>query len=174
MSPVKSDMVASLRDGGGEEAGIRPAWAGDLDQIVAVERASFSDPWHRQSFAHLLEDSRVYFRVACLSSGEVAGYVIAWFAADEGEVANIAVAPGARGRGIGAAMLDAVMEAALGRGVGSLYLDVRESNLTARRLYASRGFAEIGRRRGYYRRPSEDALVLRCRLDGHRAGPGGV
>ena len=85
---------------------------------------------------------------------------MAVFAADEAEIANLAVADDERGQGVGAALLDAVLQAAEARGSASIYLEVRESNSVARRLYGSRGFSAVGRRRGYYRRPSEDALIL--------------
>jgi ribosomal-protein-alanine N-acetyltransferase len=143
---------------------IRAVGEEDLEAIVAIERASFADPWSPRAFAGLLGEPHVHFRAACDADGAVVGYVAAWFVAGEGEVANIAVAPSARGRGIGAALLDAVIAAGRDAGAESLYLDVRESNAAARSLYASRGFAVVGRRRGYYRLPEEDALVLRCRL----------
>jgi ribosomal-protein-alanine N-acetyltransferase len=142
---------------------IRPARVEDVDRILQIERESFTDPWHRRSFEQIVDDVRVHFRVAEGGGGAVAGYIIAWFVADEGEIANVAVAPPFRGRGVGAALLDEAIAAGRARGVEAVYLDVRESNEAARRLYASRGFVEIGRRRGYYRRPEEDALVLRWR-----------
>src|SRR3712207_1359794 len=105
----------------------------------------------------------------------VVGYVVAWFAGGEGEIANVAVAPLARGRGIGGQLLDAAIAAAADHGAEALYLDVRESNARARALYDSRGFVEVGRRRRYYRRPDEDAIVLRraiARSGAGRAGGG--
>lgn len=144
---------------------VRPAEVRDIDRVAEIERASFGDPWSRRSFTHLVDDPRVFFRVSLLPSGELVGYVVAWFVAGEGEIANIAVVPSARGRGIGAALLDAAMEAGAEHGAETLYLDVRETNAAARALYASRGFEQVGRRRSYYRNPVEDALVLRCRLD---------
>lgn len=169
-APVMSKVIRqrSTRSPPGEGGlEIRAAEAGDLDRIEAIERASFSDPWSRRSFQVLLGDDRMFFRVADLPDVGVIGYVVAWFAADEAEIANIAVAAEARGRGVGAALLDASLAAARAHGAECCYLDVRESNHAARRLYASRRFLEIGRRRGYYTRPAEDALVLRC----HLAGP---
>lgn len=139
---------------------LRLATLADVDAVVEIERASFSDPWTRESFASVARRPEVIFRVAELE-GEVAGYLVAWFAADEGELANVAVAAGMRGRGVGAALVDALLADAVAQGVNAVYLEVRESNHAARALYASRGFADVGRRRHYYRRPVEDALVLR-------------
>src|SRR5919202_6275206 len=99
---------------------IRPATAADLDRITEIEQASFSDPWSRRAFQGLLGDRRVFFAVACLPTGAVAGYVAAWFIADEGEIANLAVAPEVRGRHLGSFLLDASISAARGRGVSSI------------------------------------------------------
>lgn len=139
---------------------IRPASPSDIDAIVHIERASFGDPWSPASFRSLLDNPHVYFGVAT-DDEIVAGYVVAWFVVDEAEVANLAVAPPSRGRRIGATLLDAALDAARARGAVSVFLEVRDSNAGARALYASRGFAQIGRRRGYYRKPVEDAVVMR-------------
>ncbi len=148
---------------------LRAAQTSDLETITAIERASFSDPWSRSGFAALLRNPTVLFLVAADAApagplgdvvGSVVGYVVAWFAADESEIANIAVAPDARGRGVGARLLDAALAEAVRRGAATTYLEVRESNGPARQLYASRGFEVRGRRRRYYHNPSEDALVL--------------
>ena len=133
-----------------------------LPEVAAIEQACFSDPWSEASFRQALDNRTVFFRVAMDGAGGlVVGYVVAWFAGGEGEIANVAVAPWARGRGIGGLLLDAAIGAAAERGAEALYLDVRESNVRARGLYASRDFVEVGRRRRYYRRPAEDAIVLR-------------
>jgi len=92
---------------------------------------------------------------------QVAGYVVAIDAADEGEILNLAVAPQSRRHGLGHALVRRVLEALTGRGARAIYLEVRESNAPARRLYAAHGFREVGRRQRYYRRPVEDAIVLR-------------
>jgi len=147
--------------------GVRAARSDDLPAVVAIEQASFSDPWPHQAFADSLVDPIRRFLVA-VEGAEVVGYVIAWFVAGQGEIANIAVAPASRGRGIGAALLDAALADGASQGATAIYLEVRESNHAARALYASRAFLEVGRRRGYYRRPLEDAIVLR-----RDAEPGG-
>jgi ribosomal-protein-alanine N-acetyltransferase len=89
------------------------------------------------------------------------GYVVAWFAAGQGEIANLAVDPDVRGRGLGSALLDAALEEARRQHTEEVFLEVRDSNARARQLYESRGFVEVGRRRKYYRRPVEDAVILR-------------
>ncbi len=144
---------------------IRPATAGDLGRVGDIEQASFTDPWSRQSFRALLGNNRVLFAVAQSGAGEVVGYVVIWFAADEGEIANLAVSPTERGKGVGAALLDAALVEARSRATREVYLEVRESNAAARGLYEGRGFSVVGRRRKYYRHPEEDALVLRRVLD---------
>ena len=91
----------------------------------------------------------------------IAGYVIAFSIDSDAEILNLAVAPQYRGKGLAGQMLDAAVIELVDRGVVNAYLEVRESNAAARALYSKRGFTEIGRRRAYYRRPVEDALVLR-------------
>jgi len=138
--------------------------AEDLPAIVEIERAAFSDPWSARSFRDALSHAAIYFACARRDGEEVVGYVVAWFVADEGEIANLAVAPAGWGMGIGRALLDAALEEGTRRDVSAVYLEVRDSNERARRLYRSRGFEEVGRRRGYYQRPVEDAIVLRRSL----------
>ena len=140
---------------------VQPARLVDVPAIVEIERAVFSDPWSAQSFREALGHPAVYFSCACRDDGDVLGYVVAWFVADEGEIANLAVARPAWRAGIGRALLDAALSEAASRSVTAVYLEVRESNERARRLYESRGFEQVGRRKSYYRRPVEDAIVLR-------------
>jgi len=136
----------------------------DIVAITEIEREAFSDPWSARSFRDALEHPSVYFGCARSDGGVVLGYVVAWFVADEGEIANLAVSPAGWGGGIGRALLDAALAEAVLRRIDSVYLEVRDSNERARRLYQSRGFEEVGRRKAYYRRPVEDAIVLRRTL----------
>jgi ribosomal-protein-alanine N-acetyltransferase len=144
---------------------LRAATPDDLPAVASIEREAFSDPWSARSFAAALARPEVHFLVAepvAATATSVVGYLVAWFLGDEGEIGNVAVEAASRGRGIGAALLDGALSAARSRAVHALFLEVRESNVAARALYASRGFVEVGRRRRYYRAPDEDALVLRC------------
>lgn len=159
--PARPGAAAGVS--GGEAPLLRRATMADVAQIAAIETRAFADPWSTQGFASLVEAPEVYLVVSEVA-GRVTGYVVARYVADEGEIANLAVAPEARGQGLGAALLDAALREARARGVVMVYLEVRQSNDVARALYASRGFREVGRRKGYYRHPVEDALVLRCTL----------
>ena len=144
---------------------LRPAREADLEAVLDIEQASFADPWSRSAFVELLDDPRVAFLIA-EAGGLVRGYVVAWFVLDEGEIGNLAVHAEVRRQGVGAQLLDGAIAAVRTARVEALYLEVRDSNAAARALYASRGFVEVGRRREYYRRPKEDALVLRLELAG--------
>jgi ribosomal-protein-alanine N-acetyltransferase len=138
----------------------------DIPAIAAIEQRAFSDPWSERAFRDVLAHSRMYF--ACVreeeadyTSAPVLGYVVAWFAGAQGEIANLAVDDTARGRGLGSTLLDAALEEARRHSTDEVFLEVRSSNARARQLYESRGFVEVGRRRRYYRRPVEDAIILR-------------
>lgn len=126
--------------------------------MAAIERLVFADPWSARAFAECLAADAL-FLVADVG-GIVAGYVIAQGAAGQGEILNLGVAPAHRRRGIGRRLVAEILARLRERGVHDVYLEVRESNTVARRLYESFGFREIGRRRRYYRRPVEDAVVL--------------
>jgi ribosomal-protein-alanine N-acetyltransferase len=151
----------SRRDG---SVTITQAMRADLDAVHALEMTAFADPWMRQAFEAALEERHARFRVARDADGELLGYVVAWFVLDEGEIANLAVAQSARRRGIGQALLEAIIVEARETRVSRLFLEVRESNSAARALYESRGFTAIARRSRYYRKPVEDAIVLRLDL----------
>lgn len=144
---------------------LRRATAADLPEVLALERTCYGDPWPATAFASLPDNARVFFTVARKHGhGALAGYVVAWYMMDEGELANLAVAPTARAQGIGKSLLDCMLQDAAARGTSRVYLEVRESNKAARQLYATRGFEEVGRRKRYYRSPVEDALILRRTL----------
>ena len=128
----------------------------------AIEREVFSDPWSANDFTECVSTG-VPFLVA-ERRGVVAGYVVAHSAADEGEILNLGVAAAHRRHGIGRELVERALAELTARGVRTVYLEVRASNAAARRLYETLGFAEVGRRSRYYRRPVEDAVVLSAKL----------
>jgi len=93
--------------------------------------------------------------------GEVGGFIIGSKIGDEWEIENIAVKPDARRRGLGSHMVGEFINLANVMGAKAIYLEVRESNHAAKALYEKWAFTEEGRRKGYYKDPVEDALVLK-------------
>lgn len=139
---------------------LRPAVDADLPAILSIERIAFSDPWTADAFRSMLGQAHVITTVAEVE-GRVAGYSVAWAVGDEAELANLAVAPLHRGTGVAKRLLDHLLAELDARGGANVYLEVRDSNAAAQGLYRSRGFTAAGRRRGYYRKPAEDAVVMR-------------
>jgi ribosomal-protein-alanine N-acetyltransferase len=127
--------------------------------VHAIEQHVFSDPWSMQDFRDCV--TYALFLVAEDPGDTIAGYVVGLEAADEGEILNLAVAPTGRRHGLGRALVEEAVDTLRARGVKQIYLEVRDSNAPARALYAGHGFKEVGRRKAYYRRPVEDAIVLR-------------
>ena len=141
---------------------IRPARPADVGDVGAIERAVFTDPWSENDFTECVTSGVPFF--VAERKGGVAGYVVAHYGADEGEILNLGVAPAHRRQGIGRALVERVLQELAGRGVRTVYLEVRASNASARQLYESLGFGEVARRARYYRRPVEDAVVLRAAI----------
>lgn len=144
---------------------VRPARAADLPRVLEVEQAAYSSPWSGAAFETLLprDGQGVYFRVGVLD-GRVVGHGILWMVQDEAELANLAVEPGFRRRGVARHLLDHLLDEAGRSGVARVFLEVRVSNEGAQDLYRSRGFELVGHRRDYYRNPLEDAQILRLDL----------
>jgi ribosomal-protein-alanine N-acetyltransferase len=138
----------------------RRATLDDVTAIVAIEQATFSDPWSAASIRRLFEQDHAVVRVALLGR-TVVGYGVVWVIGDEAELANLAVAAHAQRRGAGALLLDALLADVAAHGGATVHLEVRASNAAALALYTSRGFVESGRRKGYYSAPTEDALLMR-------------
>jgi [ribosomal protein S18]-alanine N-acetyltransferase len=150
---------------------LRPVLAIDVDAVLAVEVRAYPYPWSRGNFI----DSLAAGYAALLAQGDdggVVGYCIAMVGVDELHLLNLTVAPEHQGLGHGRALLRAVVAQAQALPVSRLLLEVRESNHRARRLYASHGFAELGRRRAYYpaREGREDAIVMSLALPEARDG----
>jgi ribosomal-protein-alanine N-acetyltransferase len=131
-----------------------------LDQILSIERASFSDPWTRGMFESELDvEARGYARGA-LRHRNLVGYLFAVIIPDEAHVGNVAVAPAERRRGVAQELLDQLMKDAYEAGVRRVTLEVRASNHTARKFYYKNHFLDVAIRKNYYRSPVEDAIVM--------------
>ncbi|MGQ9511835.1 ribosomal protein S18-alanine N-acetyltransferase [Thermodesulfitimonas sp.] len=131
-----------------------------LDAVMAIEKVSFPIPWRREAFLFeiLLNETADY--VVALHRGQVVGYGGMWLVLDEAHITNIAVHPDFRGRGIGRRILQELIKRAALRGATKMTLEVRPSNLIARKLYQEMGFEEKGVRKRYYQDNQEDAIIM--------------
>jgi ribosomal-protein-alanine N-acetyltransferase len=146
-------------------AQIRALTSDDLDTVCRIENASYSVPWSKATFRSLL--FRTDTDLICAESGgTVIGYAVCWYVLDQAELGNVAVDEAWRGQGIGGLLIDSVLERAQHRRAREIFLEVRRTNLIAQRLYRRIGFRDIGVRRNYYVRPTEDAIVMRYQLRG--------
>jgi len=139
----------------------------DLDAVVATEARAYGWPWSRGNFIDALAAGYVAELLEDRDAG-LMGYFVAMTGVDELHLLNVTVAPEWQGRGHGSALLDAVVRHGRDRGLATLWLEVRHGNHRARALYARRGFAQVGVRRGYYPAAGqrEDAVVMRLALAG--------
>ena len=147
---------------------IRIATAGDLDAIMALERASFpTDAWSEAMMsAELVSPHGRYF--VDEEGGRLLGYggVRAVQGAGDADIQTIAIAAEARGRGRGRELLHDLLDTAGERGARDVFLEVRDDNPVAQALYASEGFVEIGRRPRYYQPDDVDAVIMKLDLAG--------
>ena len=132
-----------------------------LDEVAALERTCFADPWSRNMLAEELDNAMSAYLVALdTGDGSVVGYAGLLVVADEGYITNVAVRPESRRGGVAGALLDVFVNFAEGNQLAFLTLEVRASNYGAIALYGSRGFRGVGRRTNYYEHPREDAIIM--------------
>lgn len=146
-------------------ARVRSMTGADVPAVVAIETDAFSTPWHADTFAGLIGRDGLELLVLDDPDDGILGYAVLWCVMDQGELANIAIRPELRGRGLGARLLGEVVDASRSRGVANLYLEVRASNQGAIALYQRFGFTDVGVRKDYYRSPKEDARVMELLLE---------
>ncbi len=165
---------------------MRRAKVADLDRIMRLERATFTDDaWPEEAMRRELESEHGYYLLAVDEAAEpvapdaeldpgLLGYagLLAPKGGEQGDVQTIAVAPAARGMGLGRGLMHALITEARRRGIAYLFLEVRADNPIARNLYRSLGFEEIGVRPRYYR-DGVDAIMMRLAVPGAVTRPAG-
>ena len=139
---------------------IIPMTADHLDQVAEIEQICFSDPWSRRMLSEHLENECAATLVALSENGIVLGYAGLLVVLDEGYITNVAVRPEYRRQGIAGELLRVFHRFAAGNKMAFLTLEVRDSNASARALYAKHGFKEVGVRKNYYDHPKEDAIIM--------------
>jgi ribosomal-protein-alanine N-acetyltransferase len=153
-------------------ASLRVMTSADLDAVLELELELFGEEaWSRPMLEGELAQqpgSRHY--LVAEQDGQVSGYAGLLTAGSQADVVTIAVTARRQGQGTGAALLDALLAEARRRGCTEIFLEVRVDNLRAQQLYRTRGFEQIGLRRGYYQPSGADALVMRHSLAMESAG----
>jgi [ribosomal protein S18]-alanine N-acetyltransferase len=132
----------------------------DIDQVLIVERHSFTLPWSREAFTNELRHNQFAKYIVLEDEGKIVGYCGAWIVIDEAHITNIAVLPEYRGKKLGEALLLKMVEISKRHGVIRMTLEVRVSNIIAQRLYEKLGFQRGGIRKNYYTDNLEDAYVM--------------
>ena len=140
----------------------------DATGIAELEDIIFNDAWSYRDVQDLIcTEGGMCF--SATEGDEVIAYVIGRLIAPEGEIYRIAVRADKRGRGIGYRLLDYAVKTSKGQGLERLFLEVRSQNVPAIKLYTSYGFKQIGLRKGYYKNPADDAVIMlrasRCDME---------
>ncbi len=137
----------------------RKMTAEDVPFISRLEEETFSMPWSADSFLEMIgkEDARYY---VAEEDGRLLGGCGVLMIAGEGNITNVAIAPEARNRGIGTALLRHLMAEGEREGLTAYTLEVRVSNAAAIHVYEKLGFVSAGVRPGFYEKPVEDALIF--------------
>ena len=149
---------------------IRRATTGDLNGIMEIEEASFTTPWPREVMVNEIT-ANPFSRVMVATHGKVVvSFTICWVIDRERYLQNIATAPAWRSRGVARIMMDHLLDEAQRDVPSKVILEVRELNREARALYSSLGFAQTGRRKGYYSDTGEDAVIMLLNIDEENPG----
>ena len=142
---------------------IRSAAVDDVPAILAIERqAPRAAHWTAEQYENLVGSGVV---LVAEEAGSLCGFICAKAVAGEWETENVVVAAAFLRRGIADELLHELIQRAQNEAASTILLEVRESNLPARRLYEKHGFHDVGRRRAYYSDPAEDAILYVLRFD---------
>jgi [ribosomal protein S18]-alanine N-acetyltransferase len=160
VTPARDTALDAVRVAPPAGVTLRPMASGDVDAVMALERALFpADAWSEGMLRDELAETATRHYVVAEAGDSLVGYAGLRFVPPEGDVQTMAVAENAWGTGIGGALLTELLDRAARRGVTQMFLEVRSDNPRAQQLYGRFGFTSIGVRRGYYN--GADALVMR-------------
>lgn len=136
--------------------------------ILEIEKSSFSSPWSLNAFLEEIDRPVSHLWALRVDKAVLSAYICFWLVSGEAQLMNIAVRPGLRRQGLGRMLLGRMIAFAKSERVCAVWLEVRPSNVIARKLYEKMGFTEAGRRPKYYRDTQEDAIIMClpvCRTD---------
>ncbi len=155
---------------------LEPMRLEDIAEVIAIEKASFPNPWSHKVFEQEIKENPFSYPTVARTkrSGEsiLAGYCVKWVVSERLHIQNIAVHLDHQRRGLGRFLLTEAIEAGRRAGVRKACLEVRVSNRAAQCLYRSLGFRQVGKRKGYYKRPAEDAILFEKEPLGEVSGSG--
>jgi len=134
-----------------------------LNEILAIEKSSFKEPWKSDFFEKEIGLPFSHFYVA-LAGPKVIGYAGFWEMGEQADIINLAVHPDFRKKGIGKKILRFIFSRAEDLGIKKVFLEVRNANAAAQKLYSSCGFKTVGKRKKYYR--DDDALIMEKEING--------
>lgn len=135
-----------------------------VPQIADIEKICFSTPWSEEMLLEELDNLNACFIAAVDGENTVLGYAGIQVVLDEGYIDNVAVRPQYRRQGLADELLKVFIRFAKAHSLSFLTLEVRESNGPAIALYLKHGFAQVGRRKNYYEKPREDAILMTLTL----------
>lgn len=139
---------------------IRKATEKDIEGIEALEKICFKTPWSRDSIKHDIVDNKMATYIVAAIGENIVGYIGVWCIIDEGHITNVAVSPVYRRQHIGTLLVDTLIKSTENAGIVRHTLEVRASNVAAKKLYENFGFKESGVRKGYYEDNGEDAILM--------------
>ena len=137
-----------------------PLLPAHIDQMEQIEIECFSVPWSREALEEELENPYAHYVVCTDGAGNVLGYIGSRIVLDSADITNVAVRPQYRRRGIARQLVGRMLEQMAEKGVAGVLLEVRESNLPARKLYESFGFISLGQRKNFYQNPPEAGVIM--------------
>lgn len=132
----------------------------DIDDVLEVEKTSFSTPWSKDSFIKEITENKLAKYIIAEVDEKIVGYGGMWLILDEAHITNVAVSNEFRNRGIGQKIIDGLIDICRKLMINRITLEVRKSNNPAIKLYKNNGFIEIGIRPGYYADTKEDAIIM--------------
>ena len=130
-----------------------------VEQLEALEKVCFSMPWTRDFLLSQLPDDRHVF-ITAVEGEKVLGYVGMMYVLDEGYISNVATSPECRRQGVADKLIETLISIGSEHKLSFITLEVRESNQPAILLYEKHGFSPVGKRKGYYSLPKEDAILM--------------
>nr|WP_283244279.1 ribosomal protein S18-alanine N-acetyltransferase [Wansuia hejianensis] len=139
---------------------VREVTEEDIDQIVEIEKQTFSTPWSKNAFLIEIRENKLAKYIIAEFDKKIVGYGGIWLILNEGHITNIAVKKDYRGKGIGNKLVEGLIDYCEKKDIENMTLEVRKSNIVAQNLYKKYGFVDFGIRPKYYSDNNEDAIIM--------------